>query len=62
MKYKEHCKKLACQLSICDNAIFELLKLLDNKLKVNSLTSDELKMVEEISKTRKEIMPLIMEG
>jgi len=60
MKYKEHCKELACQLSICDNAIFELLKLIDALLPKQVLTDDENKMIKEIKEMRKEITPLII--
>ena len=60
MKYKEHCKELACQLSICDNTIFELLKLIDALLPKQVLTDDENKMIKEIKEMRKEITPLII--
>jgi len=59
-KYKEHCKELACQLSICDNAIFELLKLVYVLIPKEVMTDDENKMVKEIKEMRKEITPLIM--
>ena len=60
MKYKERCKELACQLTICDNAIFELLQLIEPEIQIGSLTNAEIKMVMDIHEMRKEIMPLMI--
>ena len=61
MEYKEHCKELAYQLSVCEIAILNLLEIIDNKASIsNNLNQTEIDAINDIEKMCKEITPLII--